>query len=192
MSGRRGFIKAAAAGLAGAFLSLRGAQPVEAQTSSLIKLYRVPGVFRVDVFPTILNNLGDRLSAIDTYWIDAGRFADDGGPPLEEPVARAEWIALKKEQIRVSAREALSTLRVNQAVARSVRLRNGELVHVAYACQQYPDGIRGEYYERIDFLWKSYTGVVSMKDVGGRLTDIEAQILEFERNIADPVFPEPK
>ena len=189
MSGRRGFLKGAAAGLAGAFLALRGAQPVEAQTSSLIKLYRVPGVFRVDVYPTFANDLAAQIDAIEAFWHDASR---PEGPPLEEPVARAEWIALKKEQMRVGAREALSALRVSQAVARSVRLRNGELVHVAYACQQYSDGVRGEYYERIDFLWKSYTGVVNMKDVGGRLMDIEAQILEFERIIADPVFPEPK
>ena len=185
LSDRRGFIKGLAVGLAGALFALRGAQPASAESPQFALRIKKPYV--VEYFEQRPAELQALLDAITQLW-DA-ELADDGGPPLTEPAARAEWIALGKESMQWQARQELMGFRSGISLLRSLRLRKGEFVPIIFTIKEYRDGILTHTGERFQTVWRGFDGDVALGETGITLSGCKASLQQLLAEIANPTWP---
>jgi len=183
-SDRRGFIKGLAVGLAGALFALRGAQPASAESPQFALRIKKPYV--VEYFEQRPAEVQALLDAIAEFWADE---AVDGGPPLTEPAARAEWITLGKESVQWQARQELMGFQSGITLLRSLRLRKGEVVPIIFTIKEYRDGILTHTSERFQTAWRGFDGDVALGETGITLSGCKARLQQLLAEIANPTWP---
>jgi len=180
---RRGFIKGAAAGLAGAFLALRGAEPATATSPQSARRIRTP--FRIEYFDRRVSELDELLTQLFNAYDE---HADDGGPPLKETAARAEWIALGKESAQLQARNNIASPKLIVELLTSLRLRKGEYESIILTIEETRDGISSGPNERFISVWRGFDGDLHILEWGS-LRESVAAIQYWSAEILNPTFP---
>jgi len=133
-SDRRGFIKGTAAGLAGAFLALRGAPPAEAAAMSFpLQEIRMP-LPLIEVNPTL---------SPDDLW--RWRYLSDlnaNSPDGLEEAYQIEYLALEFELQRLAALGSVNSMKVIVVAYEKAKLQRGSFAAISFAFKQSGETIR--------------------------------------------------